>query len=585
VIETLERSLAQSQQRCATLEQQSSASSSRELATHEEFEQLRSRSNQLEQQLLLSQQRIETLEHASLHATQAHEQQIERERRRADEAIADAARARQELEQAERQVRTLTQTSATLTLASQSATRDADESRRTLEIERQQLREALASAAALQQAVARSQQESQEDRQRAQRMSARIVDLEQQLVSSQQRSVGERTKRLELEQRVAALTLQLEGMEGSLHEQKFMSAMCKDATSFEFVDSDGEVVGDANANGAKLGQGAFGVALRSRCIVQGHPRPTQQYALKVCFNYDELSTNTVRGVFVTEFMELVKLPSHPNIVRFVCQFVAEVQQVSRFLPDFAPLFSDDGRPLKTQFFALELLTTSLSGLLMERRGRGVSQREASLIIAQVGCGLRHLENHRIAHRDIKPPNVLVELTNDERREVKRCVIGDFGSACELNENLCSTVAVSDTGSLLTPKWGNDAHTAPELHSRLQPALSQRRAAMIEMDYSKQGVFELGVLAFEVLIGSVPFAGYPGTCTNRQGVVEYADTQIPSIIEQHANQQQQRQSSDTTTITREQEAILKRAVSCDPSRRPTLQEVIDCFDPDQSLRLA
>jgi len=585
VIETLELSLAQSQQRCATLEQQSSASSSRELETREQLEQLRSRSNQLEQQLLLSTQRVANLEHASLLATQAHEQQIERERRRADESISDAARARQELEQAERQVRTLTQTNATLTLASQSATRDADESRRTLELERQQLREALASAAALQQAVARAQQEAQDDRQRAQRMSARIVDLEQQLVSSQQRSVGERTKRLELEQRVAALTLQLDGMEGSLHEQKFMSAMCKDATSFEFVDSDGAVVGDANANAAKLGQGAYGVALRSRCIVQGHPRPTQQYALKVCFNYDELSTNTVRGAFVTEFMELVKLPSHPNIVRFVCQFVAEVQQVSRFLPDFARPVSDDGRPLKTQFFALELLTTSLSGLLMERRGRGVSQREASLIIVQVGCGLRHLENHRVAHRDIKPANVLVELTNDERREVKRCVIGDFGSACELNENLCSTIAVSDTGLLLTPKWGNDAHTAPELHSRLQPALSQRRAAMIEMDYSEQGVFELGVLAFEVLIGSVPIAGYPGTCTNRQGVVEYADTRIPSIIEQQVNQQQQRQSSDMTTITREQEEILKRAVSCDPSRRPTLQEVIDCFDPDQSLRLA
>jgi len=585
VIETLELSLAQSRQRCAALEQQSTESSSRELETHEQLEQLRSRSNQLQQQLLSSTQRIKSLEHTSLLATQAHEQAIERERRRADDAFADAARARQELERAELQVRALNHLNATLTLASQSATRDADESRRTLDLERQQLREALASAAGLQQAVARAQQEAQDDRQRAQRMSARIVDLEQQLVSSQQRSVGERTKRLELEQRVAALTLQLEGMESSLHEQKFMSAMCKDATSFEFVGADGAVVGDANANAAKLGQGAFGVALRSRCIVPRHPRPAQQYALKVCFNYDELTTNTVRGAFVNEFMELVKLPSHPSIVRFVCQFVAEVQQVSRFLPDFARQFSEDGRPLKTQFFALELLTTSLSGLLMERRGRGVSQREVSLIIVHVGCGLQHLENHRIAHRDIKPANVLVELTNDERREVKRCVIGDFGSACELDENLSSTMAVSNTGMLLTPKWGNDAHTAPELHSLLQPALSQRRAAMIEMDYSKQGVFELGVLAFEVLIGSVPIAGYPGTCTNRQGVVGYADTRIPSIIEQQVNQQQQRQASDTTAITREQEAILKRAVSYDPSRRPTLQEVIDCFDPDQSLRLA
>jgi len=569
MIEHLEQLLEQSNQRRAALQQQADDSTSRELATRQELEQQRSHSNQLEQQVLSLTHRVDSLG-------------------------------------------------------------------RDLEAEQllnRRLHDALAEAASLRQEVAHSQQAAREARQIAQRDSARAIELEQQLSSSHQRILGERTVRLELEQRVEALTHQLEEVQAAeararaerdraisstseaeqrvealalqleqaaqqqaemqlklnnntvqVNEERFMSARCKDSDDFAFIDANGAVVGDddANANDAKLGQGANGVALRCRCIVPGHPRPHQRYALKVCFNFD----SSAHGTFVNEFMELVKLPSHPNIVRFVCQFVAEVRHVSRFLPDFVAQHSPDGRPLKTQFFALELMSTSLASLLRDRGHRGVSQREASLIIAQVGSALRHLESHRVAHRDIKLDNVLVELTNDERREIKRCVIGDFGTACELDENLCSTMAVSNTGLLLTPKWGNDAHIAPELHSLLGSTLKKRRAATIEMDYSRQGVFELGVLAFEVLIGSGPIEEYPSSVTNREGVVEYSDDRIASIIDRQPPPSSTATTTTTTTtiITREQEAMLKLAVSCDASRRPSLEEMIDCFDRDRSLRM-
>ena len=129
-------------------------------------------------------------------------------------------------------------------------------------------------------------------------------------------------------------------------------------------------------------------------------------------------------------------------------------------------------------------------------------------------------------------------------------------------------------------WGNEAHIAPELHSLLGSTLRQRQTTTIKMDYSKQGVFELGVLGFEVLIGSGPIEGYPASCTDRDGVVHYSDDQIAPIIDhQQANPHDQE-----TAITREQEEMLRRAVSCDPSRRPSLDEMIDCFDTDGSLRL-
>ena len=450
-----------------------------------------------------------------------------------------------------------------------------------------------------------------------------------------------------------------------------MAALCKDARDFEFIDHSGEPVmpppsssppspstntdddqqqSSSSWNKAILGQGANGVALRCRCAIANHPRldERRRYALKVCFNFDALSTDQARGAFVNEFIELVKLPSHRHVVRFLCQFVAETRHVSHFIPSFVPRSAADGRALKSQFFVLELLSTSLASWLRSRHGDGreawmVGRREASLIISQVGSALRHLERHRVAHRDIKLDNVLVELssatttTNDDdgngdgrRRgggEIKRCVVADFGTSCRLNENKRDTMVVSDTGRVLSPMWGNAAHIAPELHSALGSAIisQQQRSSSsssssresrggrveVEVDFSKQGSFELGVLGFEVLTGAGPIDEYPASCTDgREGKVEYADSRIASIIDTQRRQlERHRQplrdassssssSSSTSSssragageeeewemITEEQEEMLRRAVSSDASRRPSLDEMIDCFDRDRTLRL-
>ena len=316
------------------------------------------------------------------------------------------------------------------------------------------------------------------------------------------------------------------------------------------------------------------------CTTPGFLWPNNQYALKVCFNF-ELTSTQARNAYINEFIELVKLPSHPNIVRFLCEFVDEIHDNIRpHLPDFAreqsiKIHQDGTRTnRKTQFFVLEHVEMSLDRLLASRFAPPsiVPHRMVATIISQVGSGLRHLDRHRLAHRDIKTDNIMVETRVNETTneiEITRCVLIDFGTSCRLNERMRSTNLVSDTGVVLGPHWGNAAHIAPELHSALGSAVIARRRQEVELDYSRQSVFELGVLGFEIVNGCHPVEGYPFSVTTRStGGLRYGDDAIAQI------------SPDR--LGEEQASMLRRAASCDASRRPSLEELIRCFDPTGEL---
>ena len=317
------------------------------------------------------------------------------------------------------------------------------------------------------------------------------------------------------------------------------------------------------------------------CSTPGFLWHDKQYALKVCFNF-ELDTSQARNAYINEFIELVKLPSHPNIVRFLCEFVDEIHDNIRpHLPDAARQNSTithrDGTQTnrKTQFFVLEFVEMSLSRLLASRFAPPsiVPHRMVATIISQVGSGLRHLDRHRLAHRDIKTDNIMVEtrLIDETTNEIEitRCVLIDFGTSCRLSDDMKDVVAVSETGKILGPAWGNASHIAPELHSALGSAMMANRRQEVELDYSRQSVFELGVLAFEIITGCHPIEGYPFSVTPRStGRVQYGDDAIAQI------------SPDR--LGSEQASMLRRAVSCDASRRPSLNELIRSFDSTGEL---
>jgi len=298
---------------------------------------------------------------------------------------------------------------------------------------------------------------------------------------------------------------------------------------------------------------------------------------------------------VNEYREHSTIANHPHILQFMCEFFAEIDDSIRVhLPEFVQQSSivrlQDGsiRNRKTQFFVLERFDASLEHVLKLEYPPPtiIPHRLVAMIVSQVGSALLHLERHRVAHRDIKLDNILVELNPDRRNEeeptslpIKRCVVSDFGTACTLGPYLKGFMAVGPGGNVLSPMWGNQAHIAPELHSALGHAtLAQQSSPKtscqldIEIDYSGQPVFELGVLAFEIVLGTTPIDDYPASVTDRTtGIVRYKDSEIARI--------------PTDRLGVDQASMLQRMVSCDPSRRPSLEAVLSFFDPHQEYRLA
>jgi len=349
-----------------------------------------------------------------------------------------------------------------------------------------------------------------------------------------------------------------------------MSVMCKTPQSFQVV--------------RVLGSGDFGTVLEVRCIEPGHLWPDKRYAMKVCFNFD-MSTTQARGKLVNEFLELVRLPGHPNVIRFLCEFFDEIDDSIRLhLPPFAREQSvirdrSGSRNRKTQFFVLELVSMTLERFLNERYAAPatVPERVVRMIMSQVCSGLMHLERNHIAHRDIKPNNILVEINPRHRaadamsHPISRCVITDFGTACKLSPDLKSTTVVGLGGAVISSSlWGNPHHIAPELHSTLGAAMNAQRSAReacgVELDYSKQAVFELGVLGFEIVNGSGPIDGYPESVANRTTrTVRYDDSHIAEIPRDR--------------LRADLGAMLRTMVSFDARQRPSLGDVLALFDPE------
>jgi len=357
----------------------------------------------------------------------------------------------------------------------------------------------------------------------------------------------------------------LQQMSDQVREQRFMSVFCKSLKSFRIE--------------RVLGSGQLGLAAEVKCLARDHAWPERSYAMKICFNYD-LNTMQARGAFINEFIELVRLPGHHNIVRFLCEFFDEItNDIRGYLPEFARQESQvvqrDGsmRNRKTQFFVLELLGTTLDAFLKSRYAppARVPLPLVATVMTQIGAALQHLEQHLVAHRDIKPDNILVELSDGDPPDIERCVLADFGTACRLNARHCAVVGVTDTGNILSPMWGNQAHIAPELHTTLGVAIARQQEAQVELDYSHQSVFELAVLGYEIVTGDGPIHNYPASVTDRDtGVVSYTDADIIKITGKR--------------LPQPQATMLYRAVSCDPTKRPSLSEFIRCFTLEPQVQV-
>jgi serine/threonine-protein kinase len=137
------------------------------------------------------------------------------------------------------------------------------------------------------------------------------------------------------------------------------------------------------------------------------------------------------------------------------------------------------------YYAMEYLVGEDLGATLERLG-SLNQVAATKILFQAAAGLARAHARGIVHRDVKPSNLFLVMSDAGDVQVK---VLDFGIAKVKMEVLSETFSsVTRTGSLL----GTPFYMSPE---------QMKRASSID---SSADVWSLGVLLWECLTGKLPW---------------------------------------------------------------------------------
>lgn len=148
-------------------------------------------------------------------------------------------------------------------------------------------------------------------------------------------------------------------------------------------------------------------------------------------------------------------------------------------PHIVPLLSS-GESEDLLYYTMPFIRGESLKSALERRG-ALPVKEVIRILHDVVDALAYAHEHGVVHRDIKPANVLMSGSH--------AVITDFGVAKALGASL-SAITVTTSGMVI----GTPAYMAPE-------QLAADPAADARVD-----VYAVGLLAYELLTGTPPFAG-------------------------------------------------------------------------------
>ena len=158
-----------------------------------------------------------------------------------------------------------------------------------------------------------------------------------------------------------------------------------------------------------------------------------------------------------EVMVQRHLPPHPNV-----------------LPLFGITHNQDGFSL---YICMELADTSLYHYLHEEKEKKKpSVQQSTKWAIQIARGMHHIHQHKVAHRDLKSPNILLFQKADITK------ICDFGEARSLEDT------TTMTGGVGTYRW-----MAPELNKSTNTKASQCC-----------DVFSYGMILYEIYGHKVPF---------------------------------------------------------------------------------
>ncbi len=216
---------------------------------------------------------------------------------------------------------------------------------------------------------------------------------------------------------------------------------------------------------------------------------------------------------------------------FVRRFVGEARSVARLSHPNVVAVYDQGADGQTLYLAMEYVPGRTLRDLMNERGR-LAPRDALDIMDGILAGLAAAHAAGIAHRDVKPENVLLTSGHSVK-------VADFGLARTM-----AGTSHTKTGMLI----GTAAYLAPEQVSRGTAD-------------ARTDVYAAGIMLFEMLTGAQPHT---------------ADTPL-AVAYKHVNEVVPAPSRFAPGITPSLDALVTRATSRDPDLRPV--------DAGQFLRAA
>lgn len=274
----------------------------------------------------------------------------------------------------------------------------------------------------------------------------------------------------------------------------------------------GDVAGDLVIEGL-LGEGSFGRVYRAV-----HPVIGKQAAVKVL---------------------RASLRQRPDAAR---RFLNEARAVGRIQNDhIVKVYGCGSLPDGRLFYAMELCEGSTLEERIRSEGK-LARADALTVLAQLARALDAAHLAGITHRDVKPDNVVVCAEESGALRVK---LLDFGIA-KLAEEAGPELGVTTKGVQL----GTPAYMSPE----------QIRGEPVS---PRADVYALGVLAFELLTGRLPFRGF---------------TPI-AVMTEHLSETPPRASSIDPTLPEGIDAALaamlaKRPEDRPPSARVAVQALLD-----------
>ena len=201
---------------------------------------------------------------------------------------------------------------------------------------------------------------------------------------------------------------------------------------------------------------------------------TNEYFITKKIYREYCENNKYSSSYILNEIEILKEIKHPNIVKFYG--LKKKQDYWYVIYEFCngDTLLDILKKYKAQF------------------QRPFSEEIVQYLMKQILSGIQYLHYNKIAHRDLKLDNILVNFPTEKDKNslnLMRCIvkIQDFGFAKKLKGKLTSTVV------------GSPTYMDPLILKGLETKNK------VKIEYNEQvDIWSLGILCYEMVVGELPF---------------------------------------------------------------------------------